>query len=396
GVALHGLARVQSDTYFLLGHPRRRRSGGGRARPRGGEDRLGSRRLRFDPGARYGARAARPRDGPAPTGRIRPRDRDDARRARPGHRGRADTGEGSSGGRGARAGGRRRLSGPRRGRPRRADDLESCPRAGRLPRADRAGGRPRRRNPRRRTGDESRVDLRQLTRGERAGASSREAAAHRATRHPDRRRLLGAPGLVQASRRSLRGGRGRRRGHLGPGAERPAALDARAGAGARGSRRLDRFGDRAAGRSRALRGAGRVMTLSLGYKLSSEEQSPLDLVRHAQMAEETGFGFGLISGHYHPWIDRQGQSPFVWSVLGAIAQTTRRLVVGTAVTCPTVRIHPAIVAQAAATTAALMPGRFFLGVGTGENLNEHILGVRWPETEVRQEPLTEAVEALRL
>jgi len=138
------------------------------------------------------------------------------------------------------------------------------------------------------------------------------------------------------------------------------------------------------------------MTLSLGYKLSSEEQSPADLVRYAQMAEDSGFEFALISDHYHPWTDRQGQSPFVWSVLGAIAQATRRLVVGTAVTCPTVRIHPAIVAQAAATTAALMPGRFFLGVGTGENLNEHILGGRWPETEVRQERLTEAIEVIRL
>ncbi len=138
------------------------------------------------------------------------------------------------------------------------------------------------------------------------------------------------------------------------------------------------------------------MTMSLGYKLSSEEQSPLDLVRQAQMAEDTGFEFALISDHYHPWTDRQGQSPFVWSVLGAIAQATRRLVVGTAVTCPTVRIHPAIVAQAAATTAALMPGRFFLGVGSGENLNEHILGDRWPETEVRQERLTEAIEVIRL
>jgi hypothetical protein len=90
------------------------------------------------------------------------------------------------------------------------------------------------------------------------------------------------------------------------------------------------------------------MTLALGYKLSSEEQSPADLVRYAQMAEDTGFEFALISDHYHPWIDRQGQSPFVWSVLGAIAQATRRLVVGTAVTCPTMRLHPAIVAQAAA------------------------------------------------
>jgi coenzyme F420-dependent glucose-6-phosphate dehydrogenase len=138
------------------------------------------------------------------------------------------------------------------------------------------------------------------------------------------------------------------------------------------------------------------MTVALGYKLSSEEQAPGDLVRQAQMAEDTGFEFALISDHYHPWIDRQGQSPFVWSVLGAIAQATRRLVVGTAVTCPTVRIHPAIVAQAAATMAALMPGRFFLGVGTGENLNEHILGDRWPETEVRQERLTEAIEVIRL
>jgi coenzyme F420-dependent glucose-6-phosphate dehydrogenase len=138
------------------------------------------------------------------------------------------------------------------------------------------------------------------------------------------------------------------------------------------------------------------MTLSLGYKLSSEEQSPADLVRYAQMAEDTGFSFALISDHFHPWTDRQGQSPFVWSVIGAIGQATRRLVVGTAVTCPTVRIHPAIIAQAAATTAALMPGRFFLGVGAGENLNEHVVGEGWPETEIRQERLEEAIEVIRL
>jgi G6PDH family F420-dependent oxidoreductase len=136
--------------------------------------------------------------------------------------------------------------------------------------------------------------------------------------------------------------------------------------------------------------------ITLGYKLSSEEHSAPDLVRHAQMAEDTGFGFALISDHYHPWIDRQGQSPFVWSVLGAIAQATQRLNVGTAVTCPTVRIHPAIIAQAAATTATLMPGRFFLGVGTGENLNEHVVGEGWPETEVRQARLEEAIEVIRL
>ena len=136
--------------------------------------------------------------------------------------------------------------------------------------------------------------------------------------------------------------------------------------------------------------------LTLGYKLSSEEQSPLDLVRYAQMAQDSGFGFALISDHYHPWIDKQGQSPFVWGVIGAIAQATQRLTLGTAVTCPTTRLHPAIVAQAAATAAALMPGRFFLGVGTGENLNEHVVGQGWPETEVRQERLEEAIAVIRL
>jgi G6PDH family F420-dependent oxidoreductase len=147
-------------------------------------------------------------------------------------------------------------------------------------------------------------------------------------------------------------------------------------------------------------GAGRprqeIVMVTLGYKLSSEEQSAPDLVRYAQLAEDTGFGFALISDHYHPWTDRQGQSPFVWSVLGAVAQATQRLVVGTSVTCPTVRIHPAVIAQAAATTATLMPGRFFLGVGTGENLNEHILGEGWPETEIRQARLEEAIEVIRL
>jgi G6PDH family F420-dependent oxidoreductase len=133
----------------------------------------------------------------------------------------------------------------------------------------------------------------------------------------------------------------------------------------------------------------------IGYALSSEEHTPNDLVRNARRAEETGFTFALISDHYHPWIDRQGHSSFVWSVIGAIAQATQRLVLGTGVTCPTMRIHPAIIAQAAATSAALMPGRFFLGVGTGENLNEHILGDRWPTHDMRQEMLEEAVELIR-
>jgi coenzyme F420-dependent glucose-6-phosphate dehydrogenase len=136
--------------------------------------------------------------------------------------------------------------------------------------------------------------------------------------------------------------------------------------------------------------------VKLGYALSSEEFSPNDLVRYAQRAEEAGFTFALISDHYHPWIDRQGQSPFVWSVLGGIAHATKRLRLGTGVTCPTIRIHPAIIAQAAATAAAMMPGRFFLGVGTGENLNEHILGDRWPPHDIRLAMLEEAIAVIRL
>jgi G6PDH family F420-dependent oxidoreductase len=138
------------------------------------------------------------------------------------------------------------------------------------------------------------------------------------------------------------------------------------------------------------------MSLEIGYKLCSEEHGAADLVRFARRAEEVGFGFAMISDHYHPWTDAQGQSPFVWTVLGGIAQATERLRVGTGVTCPTIRIHPAILAQAAATTAALMPGRFLFGVGAGENLNEHILGHRWPPGQVRREMLEEAVAVIRL
>lgn len=136
--------------------------------------------------------------------------------------------------------------------------------------------------------------------------------------------------------------------------------------------------------------------MELGYALSSEEHRPLALVEHARQAEEAGFSFALLSDHFHPWIDRQGQSPFVWSVLGGIAGATERLVVGTGVTCPTIRIHPAIIAQAAATAASMLPGRFFLGVGTGENLNEHVLGDAWPSASVRLEMLGEAIEVMRL
>jgi coenzyme F420-dependent glucose-6-phosphate dehydrogenase len=136
--------------------------------------------------------------------------------------------------------------------------------------------------------------------------------------------------------------------------------------------------------------------VEIGYALSCEEHPPNDLIRYARRAEETGFTFALISDHYHPWVDRQGQSPFVWSVIGGIAQTTQHLRLGTGVTCPTMRIHPAIIAQAAATSATMMPGRFFLGVGTGENLNEHILGHRWPPHDIRLAKLEEAVKVIRL
>jgi coenzyme F420-dependent glucose-6-phosphate dehydrogenase len=135
--------------------------------------------------------------------------------------------------------------------------------------------------------------------------------------------------------------------------------------------------------------------VEIGYTLSSEEFGPRELVGFARRAEEVGFPFALVSDHFHPWTDRQGESPFVWSTIGAVSQATEGLRLGTGVTCPLIRIHPAIVAQAAATSAALMPGRFFLGVGTGENLNEHVLGDRWPPAEQRLKMLEEAIAVLR-
>lgn len=136
--------------------------------------------------------------------------------------------------------------------------------------------------------------------------------------------------------------------------------------------------------------------MEFGYSLSSEEHPARDLVRFARRAEEAGFAFAQISDHFHPWIDEQGQSPFVWAVLGGIAQVTERIEIQTGVTCPIMRIHPAVVAHAAATIATMMPGRFALGLGTGENLNEHILGDHWPPVEIRQDMLSEAVTAIRL
>jgi G6PDH family F420-dependent oxidoreductase len=134
---------------------------------------------------------------------------------------------------------------------------------------------------------------------------------------------------------------------------------------------------------------------TFGYFLSSEEHTPSSLVEQAVRAEQSGFESLWISDHYHPWNDAQGQSAFVWSVLGAIAARTERVRCYTAVTAPTVRIHPAVIAQAAATTQVLFEGRFGLGVGSGEALNEHILGDAWPTVDVRLEMLEEAVEVMR-
>ena len=136
--------------------------------------------------------------------------------------------------------------------------------------------------------------------------------------------------------------------------------------------------------------------MELGFALSSEDHPPNELVRQAALAEEAGFTFALISDHYHPWIRKQGHSPFVWSTLGGIAHATERIRVGTGVTCPLIRQHPGLVAQAAATVACMFEGRFFLGVGTGEQLNEHIFGARWPAPDERLAMLEEAVEIMRL
>jgi G6PDH family F420-dependent oxidoreductase len=133
-----------------------------------------------------------------------------------------------------------------------------------------------------------------------------------------------------------------------------------------------------------------------GLALSSEEHGPNELVGFARQAEDAGLEFAMVSDHFHPWTDAQGQSPFVWAVIGGIAQATERIRLGTGVTCPTVRTHPAIIAQAAATAAVMTDGRFFLGVGAGENLNEHVVGEGWPAPDERLAMLEEAIEAIRL
>jgi G6PDH family F420-dependent oxidoreductase len=135
--------------------------------------------------------------------------------------------------------------------------------------------------------------------------------------------------------------------------------------------------------------------MRIGYALSCEEFGPMELVRQAQQAEQAGFEGLWISDHFHPWNDEQGHSPLVWSIIGAVAQATSQIKLMSAVTCPTVRIHPAIVAQAAATSAVLLEGRFALGLGSGEALNEHIFGGRWPRAAERLEMLEEAVHVIR-
>jgi G6PDH family F420-dependent oxidoreductase len=131
-----------------------------------------------------------------------------------------------------------------------------------------------------------------------------------------------------------------------------------------------------------------------GYKLMSEEHGPNDLVRNACRAEEAGFDFVAISDHFHPWLSSQGHSPAAWTVLGAIAARTERVGLVTAVTCPGIRYHPATVAQSAATLAILSGGRFTLGLGAGENLNEHVVGQGWPPPRERQDMLVEAVDII--
>ena len=134
--------------------------------------------------------------------------------------------------------------------------------------------------------------------------------------------------------------------------------------------------------------------MRFGYFLSCEEYTPQQLLHQARLAEEAGFDALWISDHFHPWNDEQGQSPFVWSVIGALSRVCD-LPVTTAVTCPTVRTHPAVIAQAAATSAVMLDGRFILGLGSGEALNEHILGDAWPTADVRLAMLEESVDVIR-
>jgi G6PDH family F420-dependent oxidoreductase len=135
--------------------------------------------------------------------------------------------------------------------------------------------------------------------------------------------------------------------------------------------------------------------MQIGYKLATEAFGPEEIIRQAVRAERAGFDFVEISDHFHPWLDVQGHSPFTWTVLGAIAARTRTIGLATGVTCPTVRYHPAIIAQAAATLAIISGGRFTLGIGAGERLNEHVVGQGFPSVRGRHERLREALEIIR-
>src|SRR3954451_19644672 len=135
--------------------------------------------------------------------------------------------------------------------------------------------------------------------------------------------------------------------------------------------------------------------VQLGYTLMTEQSDPRSLVRWAVAAEQAGWDFQVSSDHYFPWLDSMGHAPNAWVTLGAVAQATERVELMTYVTCPTMRYHPAVVAQQAATLDLLSDGRFTLGLGAGENLNEHTIGAGWPAVETRQEMLEEAVQVIR-
>ena len=132
-----------------------------------------------------------------------------------------------------------------------------------------------------------------------------------------------------------------------------------------------------------------------GYTLMTEQSGPRDLVRYAVAAEQAGFDFEVCSDHYSPWLVAQGHAPYAWTVLGAVAQATERVELMTYVTCPIIRYHPAVVAQKAATMQVLSDGRFLLGLGSGENLNEHVTGEGWPPIDQRQDMLVEAAMIIR-
>ncbi|MFL6097147.1 MAG: TIGR03557 family F420-dependent LLM class oxidoreductase, partial [Blastococcus sp.] len=137
------------------------------------------------------------------------------------------------------------------------------------------------------------------------------------------------------------------------------------------------------------------MGMQLGYTMMTEQAGPKELVSHVAGAEAAGFDFAVSSDHFFPWLDEMGHSPNAWVTLGAAAQATSRIPLMTYVTCPTFRYHPALVAQQAATLQILADGRFTLGLGAGENLNQHVVGGRWPPADVRQEMLVEAIQIIR-